>query len=68
MPRPPEVDGLIASAKLQCKGCRIAWRLDGWKHRKPASSICTAQPIRQKLRDIAAGLPWRQKETENADV
>jgi hypothetical protein len=60
MPRDPKIDVLIAQAQQQCEGCRLAWRLDKWKHRKPMAIECTAKPIRQELRDIAAQLPWRK--------
>lgn len=48
--RPPFVDVLIAEAERQCEGCRLAWRLDGWMHRKPMKIECTAKPIREALR------------------
>ncbi|WP_396604832.1 hypothetical protein ACFLEY_22155 [Bradyrhizobium sp. YCK136] len=68
MPRDPRVDPLIAEAQRQCEGCRLAWRLDGWKHRKPMPIICTAQSIRQELRDIAAQLPWRVAKAQQQEA
>jgi len=51
--RDPRADPLIERAKQRCEGCRIAWRLDGWKHRSPANSECTAKEDRAELREIA---------------
>ncbi len=66
MPRDSRVDPLIEYARLHCEGCRVAWRLDGWMHRTKPKIECTVQPIRQKLRDIAAECRRKEKEARNA--
>lgn len=66
MPRDPRADPLIERAKLRCPGCRIAWRLDGWKHRSPANSECVAKEERAELRAIAKEL--RENERERIEM
>jgi hypothetical protein len=56
-----EAAALIRAAQLKCEGCRKAWRLDGWRHRKPAAIECQAKDERQKLRDIAAASRKREQ-------
>ncbi|CAN7381220.1 hypothetical protein LJR220_003390 [Bradyrhizobium sp. LjRoot220] len=47
------VSSLKRMAELRCEGCRLSWRLDGWKHREPMPIECQAKEERQQLRDIA---------------
>lgn len=51
--RDQRVDDLKHTARSRCEGCRLSWRLDGWRHREPMPITCTAQKERQGLRDIA---------------
>lgn len=56
---PPSTDNatarqLVHTAAARCEGCRLSWRLEGWRHREPVPIECTAKEQRQALRDIAA--------------
>lgn len=48
-----EAAALIRVAADRCGGCRVSWRLHGWRHGQPLPIECTAKAERQALRDIA---------------
>lgn len=50
-----EAAGLVELAKYKCDGCRLSWRLDGWRHREPMPIECTAKTERKRLREIGQG-------------
>lgn len=46
-------DEIVARAKERCEGCRLSWRLKGWKHQEPMPIECMAKEERSQLRDPA---------------
>lgn len=44
---------IARQAREKCEGCRLSWRLRGWRHGEPIPMECRAKSERQQLRDIA---------------